>query len=435
MSSCVRSAAAKGVACKEIPYMLIYKGCQYREALPYQTRDPIPGTALKAFEQALTVFKQPLAGLDFIVDAIQRNGDGDWREGRDLIRYTHDSEERLKSAVDKAYDIVRFDPEDRNAYELLKSLSWTSAMLGYLEQNEIETLEAYVGRLRESLSYFFKSMFGADASSSIDSLYTSAGNDIEEYFGGVAAWEHIQQAYTELDRLDAAIKAVHAYARYSKTQYEYARKWQMESSHTRPSKIYPEGVEALEIMWHATTAYNTVLAEGLKTKQQLEAPAGLGGGSSDLISFTASFPHAEGIRDAMLDMAKMMRGPQTFEAADSYRQELGLSDKGWQWVLDTFEMNWASKVKERFGYLVEYILTKAQEEGLRYNPVFFGADLRERFAKLDPNQIELVEAIVDTTSEETTYHRAEEEWRIPPENVLSLGPVGSQQTVLEQLQA
>jgi hypothetical protein len=419
----------------------IYSGVKHtmpnRTALPYQTTDPIPGRTLSLFEKSVDALKPPLVGLDFVEDAIRRNGDDSSGDGRTFISDLHSLKDHAERAYKKATEIIRYGLTDsaRNNYELMKNLSWTSEMLGYWKTNELQLLNHSLPHLTESLLDFFYRYFGAkvDLSNPVDSIYNSSADDVEEYFAvGLSVWDRLKNAFAEIKKLQSATKTFYQFIDYYTSQYDYAKKWQQESHSKPPSKIFPTGLQDLEIMWHVTTAYSKVLAEGLKAKKDLSAPAGLGGGSRDLVSFTASYPHAEGIKDAMIDMAYLMRGPRTVEAVDKYRKELGVSDSGFDWVLSTFKSNWGNDIEDRFGYLVEYTLLKAQEEGLRYNPVFFGSDIRERFAALDPNEIDIIEAVVDTRGEDTTYHRAEEEWRIPPKNILSVGPVGSQSETLQK---
>lgn len=66
-------------------------------------------------------------------------------------------------------------------------------------------------------------------------------------------------------------------------------------------------------LFHVTTAKSAVLDEGLKTRRELNQGRGLGlgGGTSDAISFTDSYEVAEAIEDGLREMQQVARGEIT----------------------------------------------------------------------------------------------------------------------------
>jgi len=202
--------------------------------------------------------------------------------------------------------------------------------------------------------------------------------------------------------------------------------------------IWPPTVEQVEVLWHVTTAYREVLATGLKTSEQLRAErgdvAGLGGcntGENRVpgVSFTAGFDIAVGIHQAILDMIEIMNGPRTPQWIIGWAEDKGLAvppdDYLWKFIeIEHYDPNKPLKpgqAKELF----DRILVELHAQGLRYNPVFFGVRAAT-FIGMDPENVGIIEATVDTTDPGVGYLRGMEEWRVPPRAILGFGPVGSQ---------
>ncbi len=248
-------------------------------------------------------------------------------------------------------------------------------------------------------------------------------------------------------KVETITKTLREYTEYKKRDIELRREERKHVNDPYASeKFRPEGLESLEIMWHVTSAYSKVIREGLKSKHQLweeegERPVGLGGGQDKEISFTASLEFAEGIKDDLLGMIKLAREEHTLRDLLNIALDWGLSDKGVDEAIRTYK---AVKPSDPLGelddpikfnqswWLYDYLRREASGEGLVYYAAFWAPDL-ETFAKINPNEVDIIEAVVDTTSEKTTYHKAEEEWRIPPENIFSIGPVGSQKQIIEKV--
>jgi hypothetical protein len=199
----------------------------------------------------------------------------------------------------------------------------------------------------------------------------------------------------------------------------------------------PPGVQAKEVMWHATVAYRAILREGFKLRsEQADASAGLGGSMetrrTEGISFTASRELAEGIAEAYRDMVKMLQGPKTEEAIKDYAtRTLGLD-------YSEFTKNIRSLFSPAVGpdgvytldqvyNFVRYGLAFSDYAGVRFDPLFMDeGSSAEKLAKLDPQDIGIVEAVIATDNPDIGYYASMEEWRVPKAAILSYGPVGSQ---------
>jgi len=405
-----------------------------RIAFPYKTTDPIPGTSERLFRKAIktleTIYDKKHSYF-YIINGIKENEDHHSTEGRNLVHSITYLLDRIKDAIVKGNEIIKYwiDATPNNDYELLKLLRDEVEMLGYYTNNEVNGLTHSFTAFKDDWNRFWSSWFGVQDPFSLDSLYAEA-IDIEEYFDNdLSIWDHFSAIIHDIDRLPDIITDIDNYFDYQQMQLEYANKWVMERS-KGSDKIFPEGVENVEIMWHVTTACSKVLAEGLKPKKDITDPVGLGGGSSNLISFTASFEHAKNIKEALEDMVTIAKKPPTLKQLKELAKSWGMSDSSIKEVIDIFPYKLPATEDKQLPfdsarYLYELLSTYGSKEGVKYSAMFWNAE-QESFAKIDLSDICIIEALVDTTSPETTYHRSEEEWRIPPDYVIDIRPVESQ---------
>ena len=414
-----------------------------RVALPYRTLDPIPQQAERRYEAAVAALRElDLSDAAWLATKAAAEDD---REGTYFADDVEILSDRLAKLLGSLETIDHWrTTEPSGEYTALKLLGRVVAGIDHIfdEYGPGRAVADYAGRVRESLAEFLRYYFGIDtvrADAIADTAYGHEyTDDVEEVLGGIEGWERIIAMEENLDRIGVALDEIQAYGTMKRSRLDYAAKWTTESMRTRPSKIFPDDLDRYEKMWHVTTALDAVMSEGLKAKDQLDAPTGLGGGSSELISFTASLPHAEAIYDAMLILAALVQGPKTIASMREYADVLGLSEEGWEKALASFRSSYGDVTEpfspNKFRNLYEAVTMYASEEGLAYAAFFFDYDTGKKFAAQDPDQLGIIEAIVDTSSDATTYHRAEEEWRIPPENVVSLGAIDSQDAMLRKLQ-
>lgn len=102
-------------------------------------------------------------------------------------------------------------------------------------------------------------------------------------------------------------------------------------------------------LYHTTTAKDKVISNGLKTRDELnmEFGTGLGGGSSDTISFTESLETALFIRDSLLEMKKIADGRLTIPMMIEMAKK-GVGAKS-PWLNDTLSY-WGSEYRESGDY-------------------------------------------------------------------------------------
>ncbi len=81
-------------------------------------------------------------------------------------------------------------------------------------------------------------------------------------------------------------------------------------SHPEDSSIKYEALPP--VLYHVSTAYNDILQQGLKTRKEIGyVNRGLGGGSSDTVSFTADLATARAIRAGILEARRVLTGDIT----------------------------------------------------------------------------------------------------------------------------
>jgi hypothetical protein len=90
--------------------------------------------------------------------------------------------------------------------------------------------------------------------------------------------------------------------------------------------VRPEVVKPLPAeLYHATTAASSVMREGLKTRDEVKG-TGLGGGTSDTISFTTDPALAQRIADVMLEARAVLRGELPVEDLVAESKRVGFYD-------------------------------------------------------------------------------------------------------------
>lgn len=184
----------------------------------------------------------------------------------------------------------------------------------------------------------------------------------------------------------------------------------------------PPQTKEVEVLYHATPYIKEILTSGLKVGEKQS----LGGNTENKISFTSSFQVAKEIARCFREVIAIGKGQMTpdqvilkakservdLSTTDPYRSyyrqkeldRLGLPRKEGRYYTDKY-----------FAFeLYRYFLAFAHH---RYDPLFFGVTA-EDFEHLDPKNVGVIAAKVDM-SKIGTYLSSMEEYRIPPEAVLS----------------
>ncbi len=112
-----------------------------------------------------------------------------------------------------------------------------------------EVLKAQASALQESAEQAHESFLSATAVKSLDAEWLNTHESDTEKRSGHTPFADLKKSIA-----------------YDTAWYEYISKAKGLEYKTKPTKIFPEGVEPLEVMWHVTTAYTSVVREGFKTK-------------------------------------------------------------------------------------------------------------------------------------------------------------------------
>lgn len=405
---------------------VVYKGRLYT-ALPYKTAPAIPNklqtAALEADNWLRSLSRDDFASvIEFGENYVERSLYDAEQIAYWVDQYKNRAWRSIEDQLEDARSQVRSRP--MQATRMLTE--------GLQEKVEIlEGLENSIQEWKEYIEWYFDSFFPQG----LDLADPTKAEDLQELNEDFEYDKLVVPVVKKLYKILEASEAVRQYAEYRQNLYSYELKKQQNRGDSE--KTFPKGVEEKEIMYHVTTNAEAIKKTGFKSKRQLfeEAgrPTGLGGGQDDRISFTASLEHAKGIKQAILDMIALAKSPPTAEQLISKFRDMGLSDEGIKEAIHIFDYIWRFEpigdLKfDRLRNLYEYLSSQAQDEGLYYSAVFWAPE-QEAYAALDPENVQIIEAVVRTDDPEVTYHQHEEEFRIPVATILSYGPVGSQKDV------
>jgi hypothetical protein len=404
--------------------MIIYHNRRY-VAMPYKVSPAIPQ---KFYVDAVRAdkFLRNLTAADW--QPLEDTSEGYISRTGTSVDMVRDAVERYKA---RNHDTLAKERDEyagfmKNAPDPLKWYgNYASRIVAYSEP--IEHVPREIAEWKETVDSYLEDYLpnGIDLHNPMQDIQNV--DELERYYEYSTSVALAAQLLAKV--LDAHAALV-AYAEYIQDEYAY----RVKSRYDYDDKTFPEGVEETEVMWHVTTAASAIASGGFKTKRQLYdesgKPAGLGGGQDNRISFTASYPHAQGIYEAILVMVDLAKDPPTGDALlDRYR-DLGLTESGIDEAIRIYTYIWGRLPSGQLTFdqarnLYEYLQGQTQNEGLAYSAVFWSPD-QEVYATIDPNDVQILEAVVRTNDPSVTYHRNEEEWRVPVSAILSFGPVGSQ---------
>lgn len=169
----------------------------------------------------------------------------------------------------------------------------------------------------------------------------------------------------------------------------------------------------MEYLYHATSNLSAILSQGFKYQKELDSPTGLGGGETDVISFTSNPSIAKTIVSALKQAVKIAKGETSSEDIIKRYKRLNLiTDK------DVEGSKMGYKDDKRIAFeLFKLANLRRDEKGLRYDP-WFGFHNFDMFSRTNINEIGVIKAKIDM-SKVRSYHVGEEEYRIPKEAIIS----------------
>ena len=170
----------------------------------------------------------------------------------------------------------------------------------------------------------------------------------------------------------------------------------------------------IEYLYHATSNLPAILSQGFKYKSELESPTGLGGGESDIISFTSNPNIANTIASALKQAVKIAKGNvSSQEIINRYKRLDLITDKD----IEKSKLDFSKDNEVAFN-LFRLANSRRDQKGLRYDP-WFGFHNFDAFSKTNINDIGVIKAKIDM-SKVRSYHPAEEEYRVPKEAVIEI---------------
>ena len=169
--------------------------------------------------------------------------------------------------------------------------------------------------------------------------------------------------------------------------------------------------QPFEYLYHASSNIPAIMQQGFKTRNQLGGATGLGGGTSDFISFTANPKIAKKIASTLKTAVRIAKGELSFEDIIQKYKRFGLLDD--KDIENSKGIS--SNIKEQAFNLFRHVLSNIETKGLGYNPFFAFANF-EKFASTNINDIGIVKALIDMSKVEE-YNPPEEEYRVPVEAI------------------
>jgi len=339
--------------------------------------------------------------------------------GKDESRYTF---EAFSSRLARFLEYLKFD----NTY------GWFKYLKGVLPFGEKDTVRDVMMRdddfqkidtfLRESPQLikdiqsdadFLKGGSRYDPSDNWPSLQEA----IQYVQKAVQGFQDIRLLLRELHDLDTKTRAL-----VSEQQWASGVDYGQTDRHKRDTK-------PIEVLYHATANVRQILQDGLKSRSELDGKGKLGGGVSDLVSFTSDLQIAVAIANALITAAKVVNGEITFQDIMDRAVKQGVDLTGSQPYRDLQmdqkrrESGW--KPEGKFAYmhqdesyafsLLRYYLGRAQEKNILYDPFFSNVDIKD-LEGLDEKEIGVVACRVKMDN--AKFEAGMQEFRVPSRDIL-----------------
>jgi hypothetical protein len=171
--------------------------------------------------------------------------------------------------------------------------------------------------------------------------------------------------------------------------------------------------EDYEIMYHATPMMKEILNNGFKTRNELEGLEVVGGGPSDVVSFTANPQMAIKIANRIKTIIKVAKGIVTFDQIYEWGKNKKIFDESTLEKSKFYAGN--GQDIEQALWLYKYYLMKLENAKIGFDPLFFGVK-KENLQKLDVNNVGVIQATIDM-SKVTEYLPVMEEYRVPKNGI------------------
>jgi len=189
--------------------------------------------------------------------------------------------------------------------------------------------------------------------------------------------------------------------------------------------------ENIETLYHATTCVSCVVKEGFKTREEL-GKGSLGGGPSDVISFTADQQVAEAIVWAIRRAAEIAQNKLNIRQLALLAKHLGDEfAKSVKYVISSGGGSYQTKnaydndsffpkkrernPDEKRQWLFQAFRHAITTQKKVYDPLFFGVTIKD-FEQININDVGVVAAEVDM-SQVADYLPSMEEYRVPPKAI------------------
>ena len=255
---------------------------------------------------------------------------------------------------------------------------------------------------------------------------TEKASELREFAGDQESGyveEGLPKGFTaNLFRLVDLIEQAKIIAQEAKPKFDeyvrlYLTGWDRQDD-ARPSS------ENIETLYHTSVNARQIKAQGFSTS--IVRGEGLGGSQDDksgkpAISFTSDLYVAKEIMRALREAILVAKGQVRADHILDWSRRAGLYDD----VISTFRSIKGPldpKKSEHVMELYRIYLTYAADKGKRYNPLFFGdmEALMRKFKGMNPSSVGVLVCSVDMTDPNISYLASMHEYRVAPQNVISI---------------
>ena len=290
----------------------------------------------------------------------------------------------------------------------------------------LEYLEKFGTTFRNARSIFEINQSNYDYAEHLDSMIEMFGertpHDFVLDYCGQEAVAPFLRSFMSMKQLVDLIEKMQSLMRVFDDEMG---KWARSQSRKQKGMFQSVGVkdqipshEPFEILYHASSNVPALLSSGFKTRTELVKATGLGGGPSDLVSFTSNPRIAKSIASALRMAVRIAKGELSVDdVANKYKRFGVVDDEDIQRSKKDY-----SNPKEQAFNLYRIALSGIQDKGLGYNPFFAFVDFEE-FSKTNLSDIGIIKARIDM-SKVREYNPAEEEYRVPVDAISDVSVFG-----------
>lgn len=377
-----------------------------------------------------------------------------WKETLKKSKEFEDELEDLPSTLEKAIELEKEyssakpfrDIEYKLPYSLLKIFKkdtyfaqepLSKLIKDFLDTAEVKNVDAStVNSYLKRVGQFYSSLSGLKAfykeyKRDFEQEYDYLLDELEDSKDDIPDYSNVLETITKAEK---SIDTLVEYIRLASHVNNKVQAWEERMSIS--AKKYYGGEDSkpkhskLETLYHATPYVSEILQSGFKTKSELGNQQALGGSTQlsdkdwrkEALSFTGDIQIARAIVKSLVEVIKISKGQmklgdviRMFKAETPQTDKFGAAFKSRvsNWMMD-YRHDPSGNPSQVFELYKRFLGTTK----LRYNPLFFGVDIKD-FENLNEKNVGIIAAVVQM-DKVGMYLSAMEEFRVPKEAILKI---------------